>query len=93
MSRALLDGAAMGKPLVGSNVPGCRELVEEGVTGALCEPRDARSLAAAMERVAVLSTEELEALGAAARDRVERSFGEGVVVQAYLDVLSEALAR
>lgn len=91
MSRALLEGAAMGKPLVGTNVPGSRELVEEGVTGALCEPRDSRSLAAAMERLARLSADRLRELGAAARARVEAGYGEQVVVRAYLDVLGELM--
>ena len=45
MSRALLEAAAMGKPLVGSDVPGVRELVDDGVTGMICRPRDAGSLA------------------------------------------------
>jgi glycosyltransferase involved in cell wall biosynthesis len=93
MSRALLEGAAMGKPLVGSDVAGCRELVEDGVTGALCRVRDAQSLAEAMERIARLPPERLRALGRAARDKVEREFGEQIVVDAYLEALAEVAAR
>lgn len=91
LSRALLEGAAMGKPLVSSDVPGCRELVEEGVTGALSLPRNAVSLAEAMERIARRPTARLGELGMAARQRVEREFGEEVVVRAYLDVLDEII--
>lgn len=91
MSRALLEGAAMGKPLVGSDVPGSRELVEEGVTGALARPRDAASLAEAMERIARATADQLARFGAAARQRVEAEFGEEVVLKAYLDVLGEIL--
>lgn len=91
MSRALLEGAAMGKPLVGSDVPGSRELVEEGVTGALAQARDAASLADAMERLARAPPARLLQFGVAARQRVEREFGEEVVVRAYLDVLDEIL--
>ena len=93
LSNALLEGAAMGRPLIGSDVAGIRELIEDGVTGALCEARDPRSLAAAMERVARLSEEELQALGQAARAKVERDFGVSVVVQAYLDAIREASGR
>ena len=89
MSRALLEGAAMGKPLVGADVPGSRELVEDGETGALCAARDAASLAAAMERIAVAPPQEIARLGANARAKVEREFGEAVVVKAYLDVLED----
>ncbi len=93
MSRALLEGAAMGKPLIGTDVAGCREVVEEGVTGALCKPRDAASLAAAMERVALSSPEQQRALGHAAREKVEREFDEQIVVDAYLKALAEVAAR
>lgn len=92
MSRALLEGAAMGKPLVGTDVPGSRELVEEGVTGALCAPRDAVSLAAAMERIAVAPPEEIARFGANARARVDPEFGDAAVVKAYLDVLERIRA-
>lgn len=93
MSRALLEGAAMGKPLVGSDVAGSRELVEEGVTGALCEARDAVSLADAMERIGRLPAKRLRAMGLAARAKVEREFGEERVVEAYLRVLDEVVER
>src|SRR5438105_9418886 len=76
MSRALLEGAAMGKPLIGTDVAGSRELVAEGVTGALCEARDAASLADAMERIGRLSPDQLAKMGCAARDKVERDFSE-----------------
>lgn len=93
MSRALLEGAAMGKPLVGTNVAGCRELIEEGVTGALCEARDAASLADAIERIAILPQQRLSELGRVARRKVEQAFGEQVVVDAYLDALAELAPR
>lgn len=93
MSRALLEGAAMGKPLVGTDVAGCRELIEEGVTGALCPPRDAASLAEAMERIGRLPPHRIAELGRAARNKVEREFGEQVVIDAYLEALSELVRR
>jgi glycosyltransferase involved in cell wall biosynthesis len=88
MSRALLEGAAMGKPLVGADVPGSRELIEEGVTGALCRVRDPQSLADAMTRIARATDSERAAMGRNARQKVEREFSEDIVVQAYLDVLA-----
>ena len=93
MSRALLEGAAMGKPLVGTDVPGCRELVVDGVTGALCRVRDAASLADAMERIARSTPKQLHALGRAARQKVELEFGEQIVVDAYLQALAEVAPR
>jgi glycosyltransferase involved in cell wall biosynthesis len=92
MSRALLEGAAMGKPLIGSDVAGSRELIDEGLTGFLCRARDAHSLADAMERMGDLPTERLAEMGRAARAKVEREFSEEVVVRAYLDALADATA-
>ena len=93
MSRALLEAAAMGKPLVGTDVAGCRELIHEGVTGALCRPRDASSLADAMERIARTPPSDLARLGKAARALVECEFSEDVVVRAYLDALDRVGAQ
>ena len=93
MSRALLEGAAMGKPLIGTDVPGCRELIENGVTGALCRARDADSLADAMQRIARLPEDRLNELGRAARRKVEHEFGEQIVVDAYLEALAQVVAR
>ena len=90
MPRTLLEAGAMGKPLVATDVPGCREIVEEGVTGTLCRARDAQSLAAAMDRVASMSVEQRRALGQAARRRVEERFSEEQVIGAYLEAMRDA---
>jgi glycosyltransferase involved in cell wall biosynthesis len=93
MSRALLEGAAMGKPLIGTDVAGSRDLIEDGVTGLLCRARDASSLAEAMREMASMSPAALRAMGAAGRKKMEREFSEEVVVQAYLEALEKAIAR
>lgn len=93
MSRALLEGAAMGKPLIAADVPGCRELIEEGVTGALVRVRDPCSLADAMLRLAEMPVGRLRQMGLAARAKVEREFDEQIVVKAYLDALDQVVRR
>jgi glycosyltransferase involved in cell wall biosynthesis len=92
LSRALLEGAAMGKPLIGTDVAGSRDLIEEGVTGLLVEPRDAGSLAAAMRKLAEMPPAQLREMGRAGRRKAEREFSEERVVRAYLDVLKEVVA-
>jgi glycosyltransferase involved in cell wall biosynthesis len=89
MSRALLEAAAMGKPLIGANVPGCRELIADGVEGYRCEARDAGSLARAMSAIAELPANRRGEMGRAARRKVEERFGEKLVVEEYLKALSE----
>jgi glycosyltransferase involved in cell wall biosynthesis len=89
LPRSLLEGAAMARPLIATDVPGCRELVEDGVNGFLCEPRDPASLAEAMSKLASLSPEARRRMGQAARTMVEDRYSEELVVRAYLDALEE----
>ena len=87
--RALLEAAAMGIPSVTTDAPGCREVVDDGVTGFLCDVRSAGSLAEAMERMIGLSAPERAAMGAAARRRAEKIFDETLVHGAYIDALRQ----
>lgn len=89
LPRSLLEGAAMGRPLIATNVPGCREVVDGELTGFLCQARDSASLADAMKKFAQLSREERCAMGLAARKAVEERFSEEFVLRAYLDALAE----
>lgn len=89
LPRTLLEGAAMGRPLIGTDVPGCREVVRNGTTGFICEAKSAESLAAAMERFANAPPEERSRMGAAAREMVEAEFDERLVFAAYLDVIRD----
>jgi glycosyltransferase involved in cell wall biosynthesis len=89
LPRSLLEGAAMARPLIATDVPGCRELVEDGVSGFLCAARDGSSLAQAMKRFARLSRRETREMGRSARAMVEERYSEELVLRAYLDVLGE----
>jgi glycosyltransferase involved in cell wall biosynthesis len=91
LPRVLLEGGAMGKPLIATDVPGCRHVVQDAVNGFLCTPRDARSLADAMLKLIRLSPAQRDAMGGAARAKVEREFGEEIMVERYLAAIDEAL--
>ena len=84
LPRSLLEGAAMARPLIASDVPGCRDVVEDGVTGLLCEVRSATSLAEAMERMVTMTAADRARMGAAGRRKVEADYDERLVVAAYL---------
>jgi glycosyltransferase involved in cell wall biosynthesis len=88
LPRSLLEGGAMGRPLIATDVPGCREVIDDSVNGFLCAPRDAASLAGTMERLAGLPADRRAAMGAAARRKVQEQFSEALVVRAYLDALA-----
>jgi glycosyltransferase involved in cell wall biosynthesis len=88
LPRALLEGSAMGKPLIATNVPGCREVVVDGHTGYLCEVRSAPSLADTMLKVLVASELERSGMGAAGRAKVELEFCQSLVIAKYLAAVS-----
>ena len=90
--RTLLEAAAMGKPIVATDVPGCREVVEHGRTGLLCQVRDAHDLSAKMQMIAEMAPLERQAMGAAGRAKMEREFDERLVIRAYSRALAEILA-
>ena len=92
LPRSLLEGAATGRPLIATDVPGCREVVENGINGLLCEVRNAQSLADAMRTFIQMPVDKRSEMGLAARSTVEKRFSEERVLQAYIDALS-AFAR
>lgn len=85
--RTLIEAAAMARPLIATDVPGCRAVVDDGQSGYLCQVRDADSLADAAMRMLALSHEERVAMGRAGRQKMQRQFDEALVVAAYRDVI------
>jgi glycosyltransferase involved in cell wall biosynthesis len=84
LPRSLLEGAAMARPLVASDVPGCREVIDDGVNGFLCTVKSPDSLAAAMLRIAAMRPDQRAAMGAAGRRKVAAEFDQRLVAEAYL---------
>ncbi|MEO7247512.1 MAG: glycosyltransferase family 4 protein [Novosphingobium sp.] len=90
LSRILLEASAMGRPIVTTDVPGCRDVVRDGESGFLCRPRDAASLALAMGRAAALSDVDWERMAVAGRARVIAEFSQARVTALYLEALHAA---
>lgn len=90
MSNVCLEAAASGRPVIASDVPGCRETFDEGVTGIGFEPRNPQSLAGAIERFLATSWEDRRAMGLAGRAKVEREFDRQIVVDRYLVEIERA---
>ena len=89
--RSLLEAAAMGKPIIATDAPGMREIVDDGVTGYLVEPRDTQSLADAMLKMVRMPLAQRRDFGAAGRLKAEREFGQDIVTQRYRDAIDRAL--
>jgi len=82
--RCLMEGASMEVPAITTNHTGCKEVVDDGETGFLCEPRNVHSLHKKMIKFIQASHEERIKMGRQAREKVEREFSEERVFHVYL---------
>ncbi len=87
MANVLLEGSASGRPVIATDVPGCRETYEDGVTGLSCKAKDADSLYEAMMKFVQLDNARRAEMGRKARERVEKLFSRRIVIQKYLEML------
>ena len=81
MSNVLLEAAATGRPLITSDIPGCREAVKQGISGLLCPVKDRNALLHTMEDFLKLSKEEREVMGRAGRKYMEEQYDKEKVVK------------
>lgn len=81
--RTLMEASAMGRTIVATDVPGCRDVVADGKTGLLCAARDSASLAARLTQMIGLGPAGRAAMGARGRQKVIDEFDEQHVVERY----------
>jgi glycosyltransferase involved in cell wall biosynthesis len=87
--RVLIEAAAMGKPIITTDAPGCRDVVENEATGFLCEPMSVDSLVVAMTRMLALDSDVRTQMGSRARQKMEKEFDERIVHRAYLEAVGQ----
>lgn len=92
MANTNLECASSGRPIITSNIPGCKEAVVEG-SGFLCEPRDSQSLYESMKKMMELSREQREQMGIVGRSHMEAVFDKRKVVEETIRVISEAISE
>lgn len=85
--RGLLEAAAMGRPIITTDMPGCRDVVDDGVNGYLVPPRDAEALARCMGALVDASPSSVAEMGRQSRLKAVRQFDERLVVERYLSAL------
>ena len=91
MSNILLEGASMARPLIATDVTGCRDIVEEGVNGFLCKVRSGTDLAEKMKMMMGLSLSERAEMGKRGREKMIREFDKKIVIQSYLQAIEEVI--
>lgn len=93
MSNVVLEASATGRPVLASDIPGCREGFEEGVTGIGFAPRNKEALLLAVKKFMQLSYEERKGMGLSARHKMEREFDRNIVVNAYMEEIHKCVSR
>lgn len=93
MSNVLLEAASCGRPVLASNIPGCKEGVEDAVTGFLFDARNAQAMEEAIRKFLSLSQEERKEMGLCGREKMEREFERSQVVQAYLEEIGQVITE
>ena len=93
LPRTLLEAAAMARPIITTDVTGCREVVDDGVNGYLCNLKDAEDLAKKIEIFLHLSDEIQAKMGCNGRKKVEQEFDEKIMINRYLKTINEILKK
>lgn len=89
--RSLLEAAAMAKPIITTNVVGCKEVVVDGENGLLCEVKNAIDLAYKMKEMLMLSDDDRILMGKKGRLKMEQEFDEQIVIQKYMAAINLVL--
>ncbi len=90
MANTLLENASMGRPLITSDIFGCKEAVCEGENGFLCKPQDSESLYQAIQSFLEVSYEEKLAMGIKSCQLMEEKFDRNIVVSRVAELLENA---
>ena len=85
MSNVLQEASASARPVIATDIPGCREIFDDGVTGIACKPRDAQSLIDAIKRFLALTHDERVIMGKKGREKVKREFDRHIITKEYVE--------
>lgn len=87
ISKAALEGASTGLPIIAANAPGSRDVVQQNTNGLLYEITDKNGLMKAMEKIINMNKENLLDLGKASRNYVKKNFDINIIIDEYLELI------
>ena len=90
-SKVLLEAAAMGRPIIASDVPGCREVVEDGNTGFLCRSNDASDLSKKIEMMISLPYATRSEMGRKGREKIKAEYRQEIVCDKYIEAIKNKI--
>jgi glycosyltransferase involved in cell wall biosynthesis len=91
LSKSLIEAAAMSLPIITTNVPGCKEVVEDGLNGFLCELKSRKSLENAILKMINLSNDKRLQMGLNGRLKIINTFTDEIVNNIYLNKINKIL--
>ena len=91
MSNVLLESLACGRPIITTDRPGCKEIVDDGINGFVVKQNDQEDLNEKIEKYLSLSNEERKQLGLNGREKVEKEFDRNIVINKYLEAIDKAV--
>jgi glycosyltransferase involved in cell wall biosynthesis len=92
LSKILLESMALEKPIITTDVAGCREIVENGVNGFLVPPKNGKLLAEAMIKMLELNNLERKMMGKKSRDKVKNEFDDKIVLGQYNELITKTIS-
>lgn len=92
-ANVLLESASTGRPVLASNVPGCIETFDEGISGFGFEVKNVDSLVKAIEKFISLPLQKKIEMGINGRKKMEREFNRDIVINAYIEEITAATNR
>ena len=93
MCNSLTEGSATGRPVIASNISGCREIIEDGMTGFVFEPKSGPALIEALQKFIALSSEDRALMGQRAREKMEAEFDRRIVTESYMSAVSSVIRQ
>lgn len=89
MNRSLMEACSMGRPIITTNMPGCKELVDDGTSGYCVAPKSSEELAEACFKFLKLSKEEKETMARNSYNKCKKQFDVEIVLRKYDDIINE----
>lgn len=91
MANVLLESCAVGRPIISSNIYGCKEAINDGINGYLCEVRNSYSLIEKVEQFINLPNNIKAEMGVASREKMEKEFDRTLIINAYMREIESIL--
>jgi glycosyltransferase involved in cell wall biosynthesis len=89
--RSIMEASSVCLPVIVSDVPGCRQVVDNFITGLYCQPKDIKDLEKKMLKIVNMSKFERQQMGNNGRKKMLKEYDENIVIKIYFDAVLELI--